>query len=207
MGKTYTDFSQLSKGMFKKSAPVEEIKPLPKTKAVGGDEVLSFFGLNAPETPTGASGGGAGDGRILALEADVRAVCAESAAFEVAKAEAERKAGDLERQLAAERQMWVAAEAERERLRGEVMRLRNELEDALTAPPAPSVTAEPVKEVRVDGLLRMQATPETYVSGRDSGTRPCSTFRSTGSGGEFRTREAGGGVGRCACGQQAERWT
>lgn len=61
MGKTYTDFSQLSKGMFKKSAPVEEIKPLPKIKAVGGDEVLSFFGLNAPETPTGASGGGAGE--------------------------------------------------------------------------------------------------------------------------------------------------
>ena len=104
MGKTYTDFSQLSKGMFKKSAPVEEIKPLPKTNAVGGDDALSFFGLNAPETPTGASVGGAGDGRILALEADVRAVRAESAALEAAKAEAERKAGDLERQLAAERQ-------------------------------------------------------------------------------------------------------
>lgn len=33
MGRTYTDFSQHSKGMFRKSAPVEEIKPLPKTKA------------------------------------------------------------------------------------------------------------------------------------------------------------------------------
>ena len=42
--------------MFRKSAPVEEIKPLPKTKAEGGDDALSFFGLNAPETPTGASG-------------------------------------------------------------------------------------------------------------------------------------------------------
>ena len=120
MGKTYTDFSQLSKGMFKKSAPVEEIKPLPKTNAAGGEDALSFFSLNAPETPTGAPGGGAGDGRILALEADVRAVRAESAALEAAKAEAERKAGDLERQLAAERQMREAAEAERERLRGEV---------------------------------------------------------------------------------------
>ena len=55
MGKTYTDFSQHSKGMFKKSAPVEEIKPLPKTKTLGGDDALSFFGLNAPEPPTGAS--------------------------------------------------------------------------------------------------------------------------------------------------------
>jgi len=114
MGKTYTDFSQLSKGMFRKCAPVEEMKPLPKTKAVGGDDALSFFGLNAPETPTGASGGvGAGDERILALEADVRAVRAESAALDAAKAEAERKAGDLERQLAAERQMRETAEAER----------------------------------------------------------------------------------------------
>lgn len=78
MGKTYTDFSQLPKGMFKKSAPVEEIKPLPKTNAVGGEDALSFFGLNAPETPTGAFADGAGDGCILALEADVRAVRAES---------------------------------------------------------------------------------------------------------------------------------
>ena len=30
MGKTYTDFSQLSKGMFRKSDPVVEITPIPK---------------------------------------------------------------------------------------------------------------------------------------------------------------------------------
>ena len=29
MGKTYTDFSQLSKGMFRKSEPVVEVKPIP----------------------------------------------------------------------------------------------------------------------------------------------------------------------------------
>ena len=162
MGKTYSDFSQLSKGMFKKSAPVDEIKPLPKTNAVGGDDALSFFGLNAPETPTGAPGGGAVDGRILALEADVRAVRAESAALEAAKAEAERKVGDLERQLAAEQQMREAAEAERERLRGEVIRLRNELEDALTTPPAASAIATPAQEMRVDGLLRSPTTEEAF---------------------------------------------
>lgn len=162
MGKTYTDFSQLSKGMFRKCAPVEEMKPLPKTKAVGGDDALSFFGLNAPETPTGVPGGGAGGERILALEADVRAVRSESAALEAAKAETERNAGDLEHQLAAERQMREAVETECERLRSEVMRLRNELEDALTAPSAPSVTAVPVQEVRVDGLLRSPMTAETF---------------------------------------------
>ena len=124
---------------------------------------MSFFGLNGPETPTGASAGEAGeDGRILALEANVRAVRAESAALGAAKAEAERKAGDLERQLAEERQMREAAESERERLRGEVMRLRNELEDALTAPPAPSAIAAPAQEVRVDGLLRPPTTEEAF---------------------------------------------
>ena len=44
MGKTYTDFSQLSKGMFKKSDPVVEVKPLPPKKAAGED-ALAYFGL------------------------------------------------------------------------------------------------------------------------------------------------------------------
>ena len=58
MGKTYTDFSQLSKGMFKKSDPMVEIKPIPK-KSAGGDDALAYFGLNAPEAPTHAPCGGA----------------------------------------------------------------------------------------------------------------------------------------------------
>ena len=58
MGKTYTDFSQLSKGMFKKRDPMVEIKPIPK-KSAGGDDALAYFGLNAPEAPTHAPGGGA----------------------------------------------------------------------------------------------------------------------------------------------------
>ena len=49
MGKTYSDFSQLSKGMFKKSNPVVEIKPIPK-KSSGGDDALAYFGLNAPQS-------------------------------------------------------------------------------------------------------------------------------------------------------------
>ena len=31
MGRTLTDFSQLSKGMFRKSEPVVEVKPISKT--------------------------------------------------------------------------------------------------------------------------------------------------------------------------------
>ena len=158
---------------------------MPK-KAVDEDDVLSFFGLKEPKTPTDASRNapapqasgcpsakheprsvrkalhGSVDGRILALEADVRAAHAESAALEAAKAETERKANVLERQLVAERQMREAAEAECERLRGEVMRVRNELEDALTAPSAPSATAAPVQEVRIDGLLRSPTIEETF---------------------------------------------
>ena len=164
MGKTYTDFSQLSKGMFKKSDPVVEIKPIPK-KSAGGDDALAYFGLNAPEAPTRAPGAGADNGRILSLEANVAALRAESAALGAAKAEAERKSFDLEQQLAAERQIRASAEAERGRLRGEVLRLRNELEDALTAPSAGSGATgngEPVREVRVQGLLVPPATTEVF---------------------------------------------
>ena len=44
MGKTYTDFSQLSKGMFRKGDPVVEIKPIPK-KSAEGEDALAYFGL------------------------------------------------------------------------------------------------------------------------------------------------------------------
>ena len=159
MSRTYTDFSQLSKGMFRKSVPAEEIKPLPKKSSEGGEEVLSFFGLNRRKTPSGA---GSEQGRILALEAEVRTLRAESAELEAAKAEAERKAGDLEQLLADERRAREAAEAERERLRGEVMRLRDELEDALTAPSVQPAAPAPAQEARVDGLLRPPKTAETF---------------------------------------------
>ena len=161
MGKTYTDFSQLSKGMFRKSDPVVEVKPIPK-KSAGGDDALAYFGLNAPEGPTRAPGAGADNGRILSLEANVAALRAESAALGAAKAEAERKSFDLEQQLAAERQARASAEAERDRLRGEVLRLKNELEEALTAPEAQPVATEPVREVRVAGLLNPPATAEVF---------------------------------------------
>lgn len=135
MGKTYTDFSQLSKGMFKKSDPVVEIKPIPK-KTAGGDDALAYFGLNAPQPPSGASGAKVGN----ALEARVKAAEAQIVSIGAERDAVRRKAANLERQLAVERQMREAAEAERERLRDEVMRLRNELEDALTAPSSLSAT-------------------------------------------------------------------
>ena len=55
MGKTYTDFSQLSKGMFRKSEPVVEVKPVPKETSAGGDDALAYFGLNAPEPSSAAT--------------------------------------------------------------------------------------------------------------------------------------------------------
>ena len=172
MGKTYTDFSQLSKGMFRKSDPVVEVKPQPPKKAAGED-ALAYFGIGetgngkrgtaragAVGVP-GASCAEADNGRIQALEANVAALRAESAALGAAKAEAERKATDIEQQLASERQMRASAEAERDRLRDEVLRLKNELEDALTAPVEQSAV-EPVREVRVAGLLRPPATAEVF---------------------------------------------
>lgn len=166
MGKTYTDFSQLSKGMFRKSDPVVEVKPQPPKKAAG-DDALAYFGLNAPESPTRAPSVGADNGRIQSLEANVAALRAESAALGAAKAEAERKSADLEQQFAAERQRRASAEAERDRLRGEVQRLKNELEEALTAPGTGNgerVTGigASVREVHVQGLLVPPATTEVF---------------------------------------------
>ena len=85
MGRTYTDFSQLSKGMFRKSDPVVEVKPQPRKKAAGED-ALAYFGIGgtgnrerrttksgAVSVP-GASCAEADNGRIQALEANVAAL-------------------------------------------------------------------------------------------------------------------------------------
>ena len=127
MGRTYTDFSQLSKGMFRKSDPVVEIKPIPKEQVVGGDDALAYFGLKAPQPPSGASDVKAGNDASAALEARVGAAEAQIAAIGAERDAAERRAADLEAQLKREHDARLAAEAERDRLRDEVIRLRNEL--------------------------------------------------------------------------------
>ena len=127
MGKTYTDFSQLSKGMFRKSDPVVEIKPIPKEQVVGGDDALAYFGLKEPLPPSGASDVKADNDASAALEARVGAAEAQIAAIGAERDAAERRAADLEAQLKREHDARLAAEAERDRLRDEVIRLRNEL--------------------------------------------------------------------------------
>lgn len=72
MGKTYTDFSQLSKGMFRMSDPIVEVKPLPKRSACG-DDVLAYFGLNVRQPHYVASGAGATNDASAALKARVEA--------------------------------------------------------------------------------------------------------------------------------------
>lgn len=162
MGRTYTDFSQLSKGMFRKSEPVVEIKPIPKEASAGGDDALAYFGLNAPEPSSAATDAVAGNDATAALEANLEAVRAESAVLSEAKADAERKAADLEMQLADERAARQSAESERDRLRGEVLRLRNELEEMQTAPSAEATASVPVQEVRFQGLLKAPTTAEVF---------------------------------------------
>ncbi len=172
MSRTLTDFSQLSKGMFRKSEPVVEVKPVPKEMSAGGDDALAYFGLTGRGKREsgragavggcGASGAGAANAATAAMEANLEAVRAESAALSEAKAEAERKAADLERQLAAERAARQTAEAERERLRGDVLRLRNEIEEMQTTPSAEAAVPAPVQEVRVQGLLRQPKTDEVF---------------------------------------------
>lgn len=86
MGRTYTDFSQLSKGMFRKSEPVVEVKPVPKETSAGGDDALAYFGLSAPEPPSAASDAVAGNDATAALKANLEAVRAESAVLSEARA-------------------------------------------------------------------------------------------------------------------------
>ena len=177
MSRTLTDFSQLSRGMFRKSDPVVEVKPVPKETSAGGDDALAYFGLTGrgkrEEGRAGAVGGcgasdaEAGNNAFVAQKANLEAVRAESAALSEAKAEAERKVANLERQLADERTARQSTEAERDRLRGEVLRLRNELEEALTVPGTGNgdrVTGsgEPVRDVRVTGLLKPPTTAEVF---------------------------------------------
>ena len=63
MGRTLTDFSQLSKGMFKNSDPVVEVKLLPPKKTAG-DDALAYFGIGGTgngeqgTARAGAAGGG-----------------------------------------------------------------------------------------------------------------------------------------------------
>ena len=162
MGRTFTDFSQLSKGMFKKSEPVVEIKPVPKEQVAGGDDVLAYFGLKAAQPPRTASGAGAGNNASAAQEARVAAAEAQVAAIGAERDAAERKVADLERQLADERAARQSAESERDRLRGEVLRLLNELEEMQTAPIAEAAASVPVQEVRVQGLLKAPETGEVF---------------------------------------------
>ena len=153
--------------MFKKSDPVVEIKPIPK-KSACGDDALAYFGLNAPQPPSGASGARVGNDASVALEARVKAAEAQIAAIGAERDATKRKATDLEHQLAEEHAARQAAETERNRLRGELLRLRNELEEARRTPEAGNVEREmgnaaPVQELRVAGLLVPPQTEEVFA--------------------------------------------
>ena len=162
MGRTYTDFSQLSKGMFRKSDPVVEIKPVPK-KSAGGDDALAYFGLNAPEPAQDAFGARPGNEASAALEARVKAAEAQIAAIGAERDAAKREAADLERQLADERAARQAAEIDRDRIRGDATRLRSEIDEMRAATRAEAAVPAPVQEVHVSGLLKNPATDEVFI--------------------------------------------
>lgn len=168
MGKTYTDFSQLSKGLFRREKP-EEVKPLPpKPSANGGEEVLAYFsrpGLNAPKRPANAVCADqlAGRERLLlseleATRGELAAAKTALAAADEAKADADQRIAGLEAELRNLREEHDASARERDRLRCECGRLagelRNRAENApVAAPPqdVPTVAGEPEKPTR--GLL------------------------------------------------------
>ena len=118
MAKTHSDFSQLSRGMFRKSDPVVEVKPLPKTRALD-DEALAYFGLTGRGGLEDGTGGlrGAGlpgafadrpgdaDAACAALKARLEAAEAKVSAVDAERGAAERNAGELERRRGELRQI------------------------------------------------------------------------------------------------------
>ncbi len=135
MDKKFTDFSQLSKGLFKKAEkkPVE-VKPEP-VRSKGDEDVLAYFsrreddgGRSSPVAPRRETG----------QESTLEAECAElrvqleQKGAEIVAAVREKEANAsrvelLEESLRNEREAHMKAERELSRLQGECGRLRGEL--------------------------------------------------------------------------------
>ncbi|MBP5321274.1 MAG: hypothetical protein J6334_09805 [Kiritimatiellae bacterium] len=162
MGKRFTDFSQLPKGAFGRGKP-EEVKPLPKTETADSDAAAALAYVTRPSqgrpkaTPLG-SGKVAHTDRTAELEAALKAARAEIDALRKERDELERVLAERGRELDDARVTGEAAERDRERLQGEVARLRGELKAAekrADAPPAVPEPTLPVPAARADGLLVM----------------------------------------------------
>ncbi len=135
MGKTFTDFSQLSKGLFKKAEKkTVEVKPEP-VRSKGDEDVLAYFSRRGDDS---AKSSPAAPRRETGRESTLEAECAElrvqleqnGAEIAAATRDSEAAASRVEllgSELQKEREAHMKAERERTRLEGECGRLKGEL--------------------------------------------------------------------------------
>ncbi len=135
MGKTFTDFSQLSKGLFRKAEKKPaEVKPEP-VRSKGDEDVLAYFSRKGDDSRKSSH---AAPRRETGRESTLEAECAElrvqleqkSAAIAAIVRENEAAASQvelLEESLLSEREAHMKAERELSRLQGECGRLQGEL--------------------------------------------------------------------------------
>ena len=165
MSRTLSDFSQLSKAMFKAAPKADEVKPEPpKPKPHDeGEEVLAYFSRPAAGAKTAQKAqtcAPAADGAVAQAEAqerDVAALRAQLRDSEEARSDAEGKLADSEGERRKLADALAAAQKEIERLTGECGRLRGEARKAAQAAPvAEGTKAEPL-------AVRAAETPKSGV--------------------------------------------
>ena len=173
MSMTFTDFSQLSKGLFKADRKPVEIKPVPKPSSDHGAEALAYFtrpSQNAQKPPTGPTCADPLAGRERLLLSELEATRGELAASREAASAAEKRIAELERQLAAAEKAHIAAERERDRLQGECGRLQGELrkcaeKGAVAAPSQDAPVAQSGAAKPTRGLLAAPGAVEEVFPG------------------------------------------
>ncbi len=160
MSQTFTDFSQLSKGLFKAVEKPVEVKPQPKPSKDGA-EALAYFSRPLPNGQKGRAVAFCADplaDRARSLAAELEATWSELADSREAAENAEKRVTELERKLASAQKAHDEIERQNKRLQGECGRLQGELrkcaENTPVAAPstdAPTAQTEAAKPTR--GLL------------------------------------------------------
>lgn len=146
MKQTFSDFSQLKKGMFKAAPAEDEAKPEPSAASglSGGDEeVLAYFSRPTggdPQKPVRrpavcAPVAKTADARPHADEGDTTALCGQLREAENARKAAEDRLAEANQKCADMAAELAAGQKELARVQGEVGRLRGELKKAEMAAP------------------------------------------------------------------------
>ena len=138
---TFSDFSQLSKALFKKISEKAEPKPAPPKSGKDGADALAYFARSAA---------GKKPGETAPLDAAQAALEGENRALKAANAALETERDRLRRDLAAQAAALAAAQKEVARFQGMCGQLKGELRKSTSAaeetPPAPKAkTAEPAR--------------------------------------------------------------